>query len=81
NPFSHTPFGRTMAASLEMFERTTLRYGKPEFGLKQTTIGDRTVSVREEVVLSRPFCNLLQSPSAAVPAAATVAEHFIAAIG
>ncbi|MGO8505513.1 polyhydroxyalkanoate depolymerase [Rhizobium leguminosarum] len=59
NPFSHTPFGRTMAASLEMFERTTRRYGKPEFGLKQTTIGDKTVTVREEVVWSRPFCNLL----------------------
>ncbi|MFS8148482.1 polyhydroxyalkanoate depolymerase [Rhizobium sp. BR 249] len=59
NPFSHTPFGRTMAASLEMFERTTRRYGKPEFGLKQTTIGDQTVSVREEVVWSRSFCNLL----------------------
>jgi len=59
NPFSHTPLGRTMAASLEMFERTTRRYGKPEFGLKQTTIGDRMVSVREEIVWSRPFCNLL----------------------
>ncbi|MBP2443074.1 polyhydroxyalkanoate depolymerase [Rhizobium leguminosarum] len=59
NPFSHTPLGRTMAASLEMFERTTRRYGKPEFGLKQTAIGDQTVSVREEIVWSRPFCNLL----------------------
>ncbi|MGV4793790.1 polyhydroxyalkanoate depolymerase [Rhizobium sp. F40D2] len=59
NPFSHTPLGRTMAASLEMFERTTRRYGKPEFELKQTVIGDRMVSVREEVVWSRPFCNLL----------------------
>ncbi|MEF3132420.1 polyhydroxyalkanoate depolymerase [Rhizobium sp. 268] len=59
NPFSHTPLGRTMAASLEMFERTTRRYGKPEFGLNQTTIGDRMVSVREEIVWSRPFCNLL----------------------
>ncbi|KZS55795.1 MULTISPECIES: polyhydroxyalkanoate depolymerase [Rhizobium] len=59
NPFAHTPFGRTMAASLEMFERTTRRYGKPEFGLKQTTIGDQTVSVREEIIWSRPFCNLL----------------------
>ncbi|EJT03758.1 polyhydroxyalkanoate depolymerase [Rhizobium sp. CCGE 510] len=59
NPLSHTPFGRTVAASLEMFERTTRRYGKPEFGLKQTTIGDQTVAVREEIVWSRPFCNLL----------------------
>ncbi|MBB3355399.1 polyhydroxyalkanoate depolymerase [Rhizobium sp. L9] len=59
NPFAQTPFGRTMAASLEMFERTTRRYGKPEFGLKQTVIGDQTVSVREEIVWSRSFCNLL----------------------
>jgi poly(3-hydroxybutyrate) depolymerase len=33
NPLSQTPWGRTMAASLEMFERTTRRYGKPSFGL------------------------------------------------
>ncbi|NEJ74339.1 polyhydroxyalkanoate depolymerase [Rhizobium phaseoli] len=59
NPFANTPLGRTMAASLEMFERTTRRYGKPEFGLKQTAIADQTVSVREEIVWSRPFCNLL----------------------
>ncbi|EJC81895.1 polyhydroxyalkanoate depolymerase, intracellular [Rhizobium leguminosarum bv. trifolii WSM2297] len=59
NPFSHTPFGRTIAASLEMFERTTRRYGKPEFGLNQTTIGEQTVFVREEIVWSHPFCNLL----------------------
>lgn len=59
NPFSQTPLGRTIAASLEMFERTTRRYGKPEFGLHETTIGDRKVAVREETVWSRPFCNLL----------------------
>ncbi|SCB61454.1 poly(3-hydroxybutyrate) depolymerase [Rhizobium aethiopicum] len=59
NPFAQTPLGRTIAASLEMFERTTRRYGKPEFGLKQTVIGDQTVSVREEIVWSRSFCNLL----------------------
>ena len=32
NPFSHTPFGRSVAAAAELFERTTRRYGKPEFG-------------------------------------------------
>ncbi|ANM08473.1 polyhydroxyalkanoate depolymerase [Rhizobium leguminosarum bv. trifolii] len=69
NPFSHTPLGRTMAASLEMFERTTRRYGKPEFGLKQTAIGGQMVSVREEIVWSRPFCNLLHF-ARNVPAAA-----------
>ncbi|OWV89077.1 esterase [Rhizobium sp. N122] len=69
NPFSHTPLGRTMAASLEMFERTTRRYGKPEFGLKQTAVGGQTFSVREEIVWSRPFCNLLHF-ARNVPAAA-----------
>lgn len=59
NPWSQTPFGRTIAASLEMFERTTRRYGKPEFGLPETVVGEKKVKVREEVVWSRPFCNLL----------------------
>ncbi|PKA39271.1 polyhydroxyalkanoate depolymerase [Rhizobium sullae] len=59
NPFSQTPYGRAIAASLEMFERTTRRYGKPAFGLKETVVGDRKVAVREEIVWSRAFCNLL----------------------
>lgn len=59
NPWSQTPFGRTIAASLEMFERTTRRYGKPEFGLPETVIDSKKVKVREEIVWSRPFCNLL----------------------
>ncbi|EPE95536.1 polyhydroxyalkanoate depolymerase [Rhizobium grahamii] len=71
NPISQTPWGRTMAASLEMFERTTRRYGKPSFDLKETVIGDRKVAVREEIVWSRPFCNLLHFarnvPSGHVP--------------
>jgi poly(3-hydroxybutyrate) depolymerase len=59
NPWSQTPFGRTIAASLEMFERTTRRYGKPEFGLPETVVDGKKVKVREEIVWSRPFCNLL----------------------
>lgn len=59
NPLSQTTFGRTMAASLEVFERATRRYGKPEFGLPTTTVDGHTVKVTEKVVWSRPFCNLL----------------------
>ncbi|MBX3596636.1 MAG: polyhydroxyalkanoate depolymerase [Rhizobiaceae bacterium] len=59
NPLSHTPFGRMIAASAELFERTTRRYGKPEFGLNSTKVDFQTVSVVEEVVWSRPFCNLI----------------------
>ncbi len=59
NPFSQTPMGRTISASLEMFERTTRRYGKPEFGLKETVVDGKKVAVREEVVWARSFCSLL----------------------
>ncbi|MCC0030250.1 MAG: polyhydroxyalkanoate depolymerase [Brucellaceae bacterium] len=59
NPLSHTPWGRSMAAGSELFERTTRRYGKPEFGLPTTRIGFRDVDVTERVVWSKPFCNLL----------------------
>jgi poly(3-hydroxybutyrate) depolymerase len=59
NPMSHTPYGRAVAAGLEVFERATRRYGKPEFGLTHTVIGDDEVSVHQQVVWSKPFCNLL----------------------
>ena len=60
NPLTHTPFGRGMAAAAELFERTTRRYGKPEFGLHTThrSHGVR-VPVHERVVWERPFCRLL----------------------
>lgn len=59
NPLSHTVVGRTMAAGLEVFERVTRRYGKPEFGLPTTTVNGQTVAVREEIVWQKPFCNLI----------------------
>jgi poly(3-hydroxybutyrate) depolymerase len=59
NPLSETPFGRSVAAAAELFERTTRRYGKPEFGLNATEVDGRTVAVAEEVVLRKPFCSLL----------------------
>lgn len=59
NPISHTPAGRHASAAFEVFERTTRRYEKPEFNLPTTRIGNRTVSVTEEVVWQRPFCRLI----------------------
>jgi poly(3-hydroxybutyrate) depolymerase len=59
NPIAETELGRTMAASLEVFERMTRRYGKPGFGLPQTVVDGRPVTVAEEVIWSKPFCNLL----------------------
>lgn len=59
NPMSHTQLGRQVAAACEVLERTTRRYGKPEFGLAETTIGGMKVPVSERVVWRRPFCDLL----------------------
>lgn len=59
NPISHTAAGRHASAAFEVFERTTRRYEKPEFGLATTRIGNRDVTVTEEVVWQRPFCRLI----------------------
>ncbi|MBN9673108.1 polyhydroxyalkanoate depolymerase [Roseibium aggregatum] len=60
NPMTHTSFGRQVAAGCEVLERTTRRYGKPEFGLKETSVGGVRVPVRESTVWSRPFCDLIR---------------------
>ncbi|WP_373235729.1 polyhydroxyalkanoate depolymerase [Cohaesibacter celericrescens] len=59
NPLSQTPLGRGMAAAAELFERTTRRYGKPEFGLLETMVDGQATSVHEKTVWHRPFCNLI----------------------
>ena len=59
NPMAYTKLGRTFAAGFEVFERATRRYGKPAFGLDQTEIGGKPVSVHEKVVWSKSFCDLL----------------------
>ena len=59
NPFAETQMGRSMAASLEMFERTTRRYGKPPFEIQDVIIDDDIVAIEERNVLIKPFCTLL----------------------
>ncbi len=59
NPLTYTSFGKTMAASAELFERTTRRYGKPAFDLPNTLVGGERVAVTERVVWERPFCRLI----------------------
>lgn len=59
NPFSNTEFAKNIAAACEVFEGMTRRYGKPEFGIKETKIHGLTVPVREEIVMKKTFCNLL----------------------
>jgi poly(3-hydroxybutyrate) depolymerase len=59
NPLSHTPFGRSMAAAAELFERTTRRYGKPDWAIEETTVGAVRTPVNTRVVWERPFCQLV----------------------
>jgi poly(3-hydroxybutyrate) depolymerase len=59
NPASWTPFGRSMSAACDVFERSTRRYEKPEFGLTSTLVGGEQVAVTEEIVWQRPFGRLI----------------------
>src|SRR5438128_84222 len=59
NPLSYTAFGKTMAASLELFERSTRRYGKPEWNISSTVVGGERVPVHISTIWQRPFCRLL----------------------
>ncbi len=60
NPWSYTEFGRNAAASAELFERVTRRYGKPIFGIDSVQIDGRTVPIVEDVVWEKPFCRVLR---------------------
>jgi poly(3-hydroxybutyrate) depolymerase len=59
NPLASTPLGKNISAGAELFERMTRRYGKPTFGLRETQIDGASYHVLEDVVWSKPFCNLL----------------------
>lgn len=59
NPFAPSLPARTTAAALDMFVSATRRYGKPEFGIEEVEIDGETASVVEEIVVEKPFCNLI----------------------
>src|SRR5262249_9884463 len=51
--------GKSIAAACELFERSTRRYGKPEWLIKSTLVGGERVPVQIKCVWERPFCRLL----------------------
>ncbi len=59
NPWSGTWLAQRMNAGLELFERLTMDYERPEFGFRQVRVDDRIVPVCEGVVHSLPWCDLL----------------------
>ncbi len=60
NPLADTWFGKSMAAGAEIMARLTQNYGKPAFGLKTVDVGEETVAVNEEILLRKPFCQLMR---------------------
>jgi poly(3-hydroxybutyrate) depolymerase len=59
NPLSFTTFGKSVAAACELFERSTRRYGRPEWRIDSTLVGGERVPVQIATVWERPFCRLL----------------------
>jgi poly(3-hydroxybutyrate) depolymerase len=59
NPWAHTTIGKSLAAAAELFERSTRRYGKPEWRISSTLVGGERVPVHITSVWQRPFCRLL----------------------
>ncbi len=59
NPLSFTTYGKTIAAACELFERSTRRYGRPEWRISSTLVGGERVPVNITVAWERPFCRLL----------------------
>ena len=59
NPFAQTEYGKSIAAACELFERTTRRYGKPEWGIKDVEVNGMRVPVNVQPIWEKPFCRLL----------------------
>ncbi len=59
NPWAHTRVGKSIAAACEVFERTTRRYGKPEWRIDDTEVNGVRVPVEVKTVWEKPFCRLL----------------------
>ena len=67
NPLAHTPYGKSVAAAMELFERSTRRYHRPEWNIDYTTVGGERVPVHVETVVGAPIlpaCCISSAPSA-----------------
>ena len=60
NPLSFTTFGKSVAAACELFERSTRRYGRPEWQISSTLAGGERVPIHISTVWERPFCKLIR---------------------
>ena len=59
NPLNYSITFRTLRAGMELIERLTDYYEEPSWELDTIEIDGREVAVHYDVVLSKPYCNLL----------------------
>jgi poly(3-hydroxybutyrate) depolymerase len=79
NPLANTTLGKNISAGAELFERMTRRYGKPTFGLREIELDGVAYPVLEDVVWTKPFCNLLRFVRPDFPGAANQPKLLIVA--
>jgi poly(3-hydroxybutyrate) depolymerase len=49
-----------LSAALELISRSTLTYARPAYGIDRVTVGNRELTVTEEVAFATPFGSLLR---------------------
>ena len=54
----HLPLQRTLSSNLDFIEFVAKRFDKPDFDISSVIIEGESVAVTEEVMLSKPFCEL-----------------------
>ena len=57
-PHMDTPLSAPVSASVEMLERLTRTYNKPEFEIESVEIDGKVFEIEEEIVEGRPFADL-----------------------
>src|SRR5258708_31591412 len=53
NPLALTIFGKSIAAACEVFERSTRRYGRPEWDIRNALVGGERVPVNVDTPLEQ----------------------------
>ncbi len=59
SPLSLTPAAKNVTAGMDLMLRLTARYGRPAFDIGHVKVNGVDAIVTEEVLLEKPFCNLL----------------------
>ena len=62
SPLSYVPNANKVGAGFDLMLRLTKRYGRPPFAIRQVDVGTgqgAKVDITEEVLLDKPFCQLL----------------------